>query len=197
MELLTMNVRNARLVCLMLWPVLTGCSHSMRFEPAQDHNQLESLEFFHLLAQQPMVTYDQACRAMLLLADGKETSGGFEERSAELASRAVISEKWKIASDEAVDRGTLAYMIFRTCRLPDSVNTWLAKCSGLGDRRYALKNVVRAGIMPYGLPYQIPTGGEVLAAIRKADDYMADHGMYETTDVKISSPADVQRTGQP
>ncbi len=192
-----MNARNARLLCLMLPPVLAGCSHSLTFEPAQDHNQLESLEFFHLLAQQPMVTYDEACRAMLLLANGTETSSDFETRSAELASRGVISEKWGIAANEAVDRGTLGYMIFRTCRLPDSVNTWLAKCSGLGDRRYALKNVVRAGIMPYGLPYQIPTGGEVLAAIRKADDYMADHGVYETTDVKISSPADVQSAGQP
>lgn len=180
-------------MCIVSLVAAAGCSQRITFEPSQDHNQFDSLEFIHLLAAQPMVTYDQGCRAILLVADGQESAKSFQERVMELESRGAVRGEWELEANNALDRGTLAYMIARTCQVPHGLNTWLSGFSGLGDRRYALKNVVRQGIMPYGLPYQIPTGGEVVAALAKADDYMAKHGLYETTEVEISSPADVAR----
>ena len=175
--------------------LLAGCAQRITFEPPQRHDQLDSLEFTHLLAQQPMVNFDQACRATLLVADGTESAGTFEARRAELESRGVVSDKWNLAANDAVDRGTLAYMIFKVSGVPHGVNTWLSSLSGMGIRRYALKRVAREGIMPYGLPYQIPTGGEAVAALAKADEYMARHGVYESGEVEISSPADLGGSG--
>lgn len=190
-----MNTRYARWMTVMSIVALVGCDQRITFDPPQDHGQFESLEFVHLLARQPMVTYDQACRAMLLVADGTESPSPFEARVAELESRGVVSSRWDLAAHDAVDRGTLAYMIYKTCQVPPGLNTWLSSLSGLGDRRYTLKRVVREGIMPYGLPYQIPTGGEVVAALAKADEYMAKRGLYESGDVEVSSPADLGRSG--
>ena len=34
---------------------------------AADQNALETTEFMHSLAQQPMINYDQACRVVLLM----------------------------------------------------------------------------------------------------------------------------------
>lgn len=170
---------------------LAGCSQ-LTYSPAADHNTLETTEFMHSLTQQPMVNYDQACRVVLLMSDGQDTPRTFDERSAELASRGVVRSEWNLKSEDAVDRGTFAYMIYRTARMPGGINTRLSNMSGFGDRRYALKEVVRNHVMPYGLPYQIPTGGEVVMAVAKADDYMAKTGVYESTDREINSPADVR-----
>jgi len=168
-----------------------GCRHQITFEPQQDHNQLDSLEFVHLLAQQPVVTYDQGCRAVLLVADGEESPHTFGERKAELESRGVVSAAWGLQENDPLDRGTLGHMIFKTCRMRHGFNTWMASFTGLGDRRYALKSVIREEIISYGLSYQVPTGGEVVAALARADDYMAKKGMYEMPVGEISSPGDV------
>ena len=191
-----MNPRQAIRVFAVALGALAGCAPQVTIEPAQDHNEYESLDFIHLLAQQPMVTYDQGCRAMLLLADGQEEQPGvFEQRHAELLSRGAVSDRWDLTANDPLDRGTLAYMMFKVCRMPHSLSSWLSGFSGLGDRRYALKNVVHAGVMPYGLPGQIPTGGEVVAALARADDYMAAHGVYQADEVEVVSPSDVDRGG--
>lgn len=170
-----------------------GCSQQrLTYTPEQDSAALEQTEFAHAVAQQPMVTYDQLCRAMLLLADGDEFPGSFEERAAELRSRGIVREEWPIGAKDVVDRGHLAYMIFRVCGMPGGLNTRLAEWTGLGCERYALKEVARARIMRYGLPYQVPTGGEVMRVIARADDYMAEHAMYESVEKEIGSPRDVE-----
>lgn len=179
------------------WPAilvlagLAGCSQ-LTYTPAVDHNALETTEFMHSLTQQPMINYDQACRVVLLMSDGQDTPRTFDERSAELTSRGVVRGEWNLKSEDAVDRGTFAYMISRVARMPGGINTRLSSVTGFGDRRYALKEVIRHRVMAYGLPYQIPTGGEVVAAVAAADDYMAKIGVYESTDKEINSPADVR-----
>ena len=170
---------------------LAGCSQ-LTYTPAADHNALETTEFMHSLTQQPMINYDQACRVALLMADGQETPGTFDERAEELVSRGIVRSEWNLKSENAVDRGTFAYMIFKAAHMPGGINTRLSSLTGFGDRRYALREVVRNRVMPYGLPYQIPTGGEVVAAVAEADDYMARTGVYESTEKEINSPADLR-----
>ncbi len=172
---------------------IAGCSRtSVTFTPSQDHNTLEQAEFAHYIAEQPMMTYDQLCRAVLLLADGDESPRSFENRVAELQSRGIARERWSFGAQDVVDRGVLAYMIFRTSNLPGGINTRLSGWTGVGCERYALKEVARKRIIRYGLPYQIPTGGEVMRALARADDYLADHGMYESAEKEIRSPRDVE-----
>ena len=174
---------------------VAGCNQHVTYDPQVDHGTLGSSEFVHFLAKQPVATFDQSCRAMLLVSDGEETLQTFEERVAELQSRGVIRAEWNLNSNDVVDRGTIAYMIHRGCKMPGGINTWLSTFSGFGDRRYALKEVVRQRVMTYGLPHQILTGGEVMDAFAKADDYMAKTGMYQSTETEVSSPGDLQQTG--
>lgn len=172
---------------------LAGCAPRVAVTPAMDHNQLDSLALLHYMAGQPAVTNDEACRAVLVLVDGTETPGTFDTRRQALESRGIVRAEWGLQANDAVDRGTLAYMIFKGCGVRHGMNTWLSQGSGLGDRRYALRRCTQEDIMPYGLPYQIPTGGEVVRALARADDYLAKKGAYE--DKVISSPADVTSAG--
>ncbi len=187
-----MNKRNALTTVSVTALALTGCSQHLTYAPPQDHNSLADAEFVHVVAQQPAVSYGQLCRAALLVADGEDTAGSFEARVDALKSRGIVRQEWDHSSDRTVDRGLLAYMILRACTIPSGLNSRLAGWTGIGCERYALKDVVRQGIMPYGLEYQIPTGGEVMAALARGDDFMAAHGMYESTEREINSPEDVE-----
>ncbi len=183
----------------LLWAVLTvaavslaGCSQHIDYAPSQDHQALESSEFLHFMAQEPMVTYDQLGRAALLLADGEERPMSFDERVAELKSRGIVREEWNYAADTIVNRGTLAYVILKVCQMPGGINTFLSGLTGLGCERYALKEITRRKIVPYGFAYQVPTGGEVARALARADDYMAKRGLYESAEGELNSPEDIE-----
>lgn len=169
------------LVCLVS---VVGCQVRPTFQPPLDPAKLDSLEFVHALAQQPVVNFDQACRLVLLVADGEERFGTFEEREAELVRRGYVRKAWGYGPEEVVDQGTLAHMVFRMCRPEAGLNAVLSRWTGVGDRRAALKSVVRHGIMRYGDVDDYPTGGEVMSALARADDYLAKKGVY-------AGPADV------
>ena len=192
MELLAMSVRQTMVVLLVAAAAVGGCSQHVAYSPPQDHNGLEAAEFGHYVTQQPMVTYDEVCRATLLVAAGEEPAGTFVERVTELKSRGIVRQEWDYPAGHVVDRGTLAYMIYKVCDLPGGLNLLLANWTGIGCERYALKEVIREKMTPYGLAYQLPTGGEVMQALSAADDYMVKHGMYETAEREISSPKDVE-----
>ncbi len=188
-----MKRQNCNALCALVLAIgLAGCQAQVAFDPPQDHRQIDSLEFLHLLAQQPMVNFDQACRAVVILADGEDRVETFDERFAALESRGIVRSQWGLQPNHAVDRGTLAYMILRAAQVQDSFNNWLSSFSGLGDRRYALRRLIDVKIMAYGVPYQIPSGGEVAQALAQADDHMAKTGVYQATDFEISSPTDLQ-----
>ena len=50
----------------------------------------------------------------------------------------------------------------------------------------------RQGLVSYGFPYEIPTGGEVARALAHADDYMAKRGLYESAEGELDSPEDLE-----
>jgi hypothetical protein len=190
-----MLMNNRSLAMGALWAIvgmLVGCSHGPSYAPSIDHNTLGSTELAHYVAQQPMVTYGELCRVALLVADGEEAFTTFESRVEALKARGVIRSNWNHPAEWIVDRGTFAYMIQRTCGVKQGVNSFLANYTGLGCERYALKDVASAGIMRYGLTYQIPTGGEVMGAFAAGDDQMVRDGVYESRETRVTSPSDVQ-----
>ncbi len=171
--------------------VVLGCSQTT-YSPVKDHQVLDETDFVHYLSQQPMVTYDELCRATLIVADGEDTQQTFVERVSELKSRGIVRPEWDYSSDFVVDHGKLAYMILQMANVPKGVNSTLADYTGIGCERYALWDVVRQDIVMRAASYRIPTGGQVTRALANADDFMAKHGMYETAEREINSPADVQ-----
>ncbi|MBN1510909.1 MAG: hypothetical protein JXB13_02755 [Phycisphaerae bacterium] len=184
-------------LCLVL--LLAGCAGSRKYQPPVDTQTLDATLFVHYLATAPAVTIDEAARAVLILADGEETTDtaaraapatqgtkgrrdeGTEEdvssaeaRLAELERRGWIRPIWGLQPEHTLDRATLGYLLFRACKLPDSVNTIMLGSWGAGDRRYAMRQAVALGLMEHGPEYEPVTGGEFVAALTRADEYL--HG---------------------
>ena len=179
-------------VCAAL--VVSGCGGPRRFEPAQNPDALPSTSFLHYLATVPVASVAEGYRAILLVADGEENWTTHEQRRAELTRRGLVREAWRLEPNDMLDKGTLAYMTSGVCRLPEGLNTLLLGSWGLGDRRYALKQVAAAGIMDYDVPYRVLRGGEVLGILAKVDAYMAEHEIYEWGRPEVDSPHDLPAT---
>jgi len=175
------HLRRNKLAALALVALALGCgggcaTPKRTFQPAQDPNTLNEIEFVHYLAALPTVSMDEAYQAMLLLADGENSATDFDQRRSILVSRGVVRESWGLGLDDVLDKGTLAYMIVKTCKLSGGVNDALLGSWGLGDRRYALRTAIWHEMMPYGVPYHAVTGGELLAAITTAAEYLEPEG---------------------
>lgn len=165
-----------------------GCVVQPTYEPAQEHGKLGEVEFIHYVASQPVLTFDEGCRAVLIVADGKETYDDFDSRFAELESRGYVRAYWGLKPDSMLDRSTLAYMIFQMCDLPHGVGTFLTQYVHPSDRRYALREVVHHRIMNYGATYEVLTGDEVLGALAGAEDYLAKTGRFESGEKELLAP---------
>ena len=102
--------------------------------------------------------------------------------------------------DNPVPRGTQQESKRRVaCRVdhadhfdgPD-LNLRLFGTLGLGDRRYAVRELVYLDLMPPGAPYRYMTGSELVDLMAEADRYMAGHGMHEEQAIDV---ADVIESG--
>ena len=171
--------RGSRGALLAAILVAAGCTSVKRtYQPEQDHGEMSDVGFIHYLSSLPMVTADEAYHAMLLLADGRDAGGDFEGRAQILQERGVVRSAWNLAPDDALDRGTMAFMLVKILRLKGGVNDVVLGSWGPGDRRYALRTAVWRGMVPWGPVYQVVTGGELVTAMTNADKYMELEGMY-------------------
>jgi hypothetical protein len=168
--------------------LIGGCAGVRNYEPSVDPNTLSATGFLHYLGTVPVASVEEGCRAMLLAADGSESFETHEQRYTELVRRGMVREAWKLQANHVLDKGTLAYMATRACRLPRGVNSCLFGSWGLGDRRYALKDAVAAGLMAYDTPEHAVRGGELVSTLAKIDDHMAKHGLYEQSQPDAPSP---------
>ncbi len=159
-------------LCLVLLPA--GCAGPRKYQPPVDPQTLDGTLFVHYLASVPAVTVEEAARAVLILADGEDAAESPDSRVAELERRGWIRPAWRLRPDHTLDRATLGYLLFRACKLPDSVNTIILGSWGAGDRRYAMRQAVALGLMEHGPEYEPVTGGEFVAALTRADEYL--HG---------------------
>ncbi len=166
--------------CLAIVVLFAGCSHTRTWQPAVNPDTLGDIEFIHYLETVPVVSYGEACRAVTILREGDSHRGDQEEPIARLQEQGIVRAAWGLEPDDALDLGTLAYMLAATCNLPPSVDSTLFGSWGLGDRRYALRRAVDHEIVYFGPPYKLVTGGEMVFALGRADDYMAKNGIYAT-----------------
>lgn len=154
--------------------VLSGCAMPRRqFVPPVDPSALDDLAFTHYLATVPAVTVSEGTRACLLLVGSTDSWQSADDRLSELMRRGAVQKAWRLESDRLLDRGTLAYMLRVLCGLRRGVNERLAEFTGLGDRRYALRSCVDAGLLDYGVPHEPVSGAELLSAITRAETLVA------------------------
>ncbi len=152
----------------------------IRSEQADQGEKVNGEEFLHEhLPKQPAVTVAEAYRGMVMLADGEDRFASFEERESSLMSRKIAGPAWKLQRDQAIDRGSVAYMVTRILKIRGGVDLVVFGGIGLGDRRYALHELIYMGMIPNSPTYRYMTGSELVDLIAKADEYMAQHDMYQ------------------
>lgn len=175
-----------------------GCTQMRRPDQADAGEAVDSMELLHThLPAKSVVTVGEAYRTILILADGEDAYDDFASRKQALLSRGIVREAWNLERDQCVDRGTIAYMVYRVLEMRGGVNMVALASWGLGDRRYALRELTYRGLMRQSPPYQYITGGELVFLIRKADEYMAEHGMYDAKAVDLESSVTADAAAQP
>ncbi|MFQ5491260.1 MAG: hypothetical protein ACE5GE_11105 [Phycisphaerae bacterium] len=202
MELLTAKpirrpIRTHLLLSLAVLLSAAGCASSRSFTPDMDPNTLDGTSFLHYLSPLPAVTVEEACRAIILIADGKENLQTFEARYQELLDRGVIRSAWNLEADHLLDKATLAYMAVKVCHVEPGFNSLLLGSWGLGDRHYALQDAVAAGLMLYDADFKAVRGGELVGVLARMDDLMAKKGLYAGTAQDVDSPEDLDQSAPP
>lgn len=147
-----------------------GCSLPRRnFEPPVEPNSLNDAQFLHYLATVPLVSVDEGARAVLMLVGDSTRWPAFEDRLAELDRRGGIRPAWKLEPEDMLDMGTLAMMLRSVVTMPGGANNALSSATGIGERRYALKSCMDAGVLPNSRPRGPVRGGELVAALAKVE----------------------------
>ncbi|HWL93371.1 MAG TPA: hypothetical protein VNT79_07535 [Phycisphaerae bacterium] len=182
-------------LCGFVFVAFNGCAGPRPTPPDVDASTLPDDVFQAYLAEVELVTVDEAYRAMLILADGEDGSVSFEERKSKLESREIARSAWKLRPEDVVDAGSVAYMVCRICDIDGGLNMRLLGRPGLGDRRYALRELIYREMINESVDYQYMTGPAFLAVIRKADELMAEKGMYDTGGVDLSDETDRDAEG--
>lgn len=156
----------------------SGCSQMARPEQARLGEQVTAIEFLHEhLPKQPCVTVAEAYRAMIMLAEGRDDFNSFAAREEYLLAREIIRPAWKLGRDNAIDRGSVAYMVMRILKIQGGVNARVYGRMGLADRRYAVRELAWRGIMMDKPPYRLITGAELVDVLGNADAAMADRAV--------------------
>lgn len=172
-----------------------GCAGPRVEHPETDAAELSDEGFQHYLAQVDVVTVDEAYRAILILADGEDGRESFEERKAELESRGIAKAQWNLKGDYVIDAGSVAYMICQVCKIRGGANMTLMGSWGLGDRRYALRELIYRQMIEEMVEYQYMTGAELHSLVRKSDNLMMAKGLYESDKIDLTDEQDRDEQG--
>ena len=174
---------------------LSACAAPRKTEPKVDAKTLSDDGFQVYLADVDLVTVDEGYRAMLILADGEDTCKTFEERKQKLEERGIARPAWNLKETNVIDSGSVAFMVCRICKINGGLNSFLFGSWGLGDRRYALRELVYRDMMDQNVAYQYMTGPALFALIRKADTIMEQKGLYESQKIDLSDETDRDEHG--
>lgn len=165
-----LEIGNQCVLMILGMSLISGCSLPRRsYDPGVAVGDLNDSAFLHYLASVPTVTVEEGARAALLVVGSTSHWPTFEEQWAELKRREAAREEWQLEPGDTLDKGTFAYMLMNVGNKRRGVNNHLAAITGLGDRRYALKACVDAGMLSAGLPHEAVSGGEMLSALRRMD----------------------------
>jgi len=124
-----------------------------------------SAEYIDRIAGQTTVSESDAMRGILLLLDGKDAAGSFDERVAALKERGIVAASWDCRPQRPLTRGKMAYMIYLACDVPGGVILTLTGPS----QRYCLRELQYRGFVGQGAVYSDVPGMEFVAVLTRAD----------------------------
>jgi hypothetical protein len=175
--------------------LLTACAGPRKTQPNVDPNTLSDEGMQAYLAEVDLVTTDEAYRAVLILADGQDACKTFEQRKQKLEARGIARPEWNLQPQNVIDAGSVAYMVCQICKVRGGVCYNLFGRVGLGDRRYALRELIYREMIDETADYQYVTGPAFVALLAKADDLMQKQGLYETERIDLSDETDRDEFG--
>ena len=125
------------------------------------------MEFWHQLAQKPLTSNDDAFHGLLLYLNGSDDAETYEARVDTLRARNMLPRGFDEPADVAVSRGTLAVAILRMTGIKGGVTTRVFGPSP----RYAVRELMFAGLYPTSSPNQTFSGSEFVGIIGRIEDY--------------------------
>src|SRR5262249_10543908 len=121
---------------------VAACTAPRQSQPAVDAKTLPDDAFQSYLATVSLVTVDEAYRAMLILMDGEDTRKTFEERQTKLEERGVARRAWNLHPENVIDIGSVSFMVCKICKIRGGVDMNTIALLGIGDRRYATRELI-------------------------------------------------------
>lgn len=125
------------------------------------------LGYWHELAVRPVTSNDDAFHGLILFTDSKDPYTTYDQRVVALKTRGLLPDSFSEPANAAVTRGTLAVAI---AKLVGIKGGWVMHLVG-PTPRYAVRELVYAGIYPPSSPQQTFSGTEFVGIIGKIDDY--------------------------
>jgi hypothetical protein len=137
------------------------------------------INFWHAMTEEAVTTNDQAFHGLLLYADGKDDTGDYAARVANLKSRKMLPNGFDEPATAAVRRGTLAVAIMRVLNHRGGVTTTL-----LGPTpRYAVRELTFLNVYPPSTPNQSFSGNEFVGIIGRVEDFQRGNPENASADV--------------
>lgn len=159
-------------ILLMAMFALAGCQSAQVGESLTGRlagNEPESqLEFWHTLASRPLVSHDEAFHALLLFAQQQDPAANYPQRVQRLQQRGWLADNFDAPADQAITRGTLSVALVRILQIRGG---WMMTLLG-PTPRYATRELEFQGIYPASTPQQTFSGGQFVAIIGAAEDYL-------------------------
>jgi hypothetical protein len=150
-----------------------GCERTMVAQPLDPAVMAgtpdAAMEFWHSLPGRSAVTNSEGLHGVLLLADGTDTSEGYDARVATLKQRGWLESGFDEPENMAMQRGTLAKALVHMMDVRGGVMMHLTGRSP----RYAARELAYMGVIqPETTSNQVMSGLDYLAVISKSQDYM-------------------------
>lgn len=124
-------------------------------------------EFWHSLPGRSAVTNSEGLHGVLMLSDGTDPTGSWDERLALLRERGWVVEGFAGAGDETISRGTLAKALCHALKVKGGVMMQLTHTMP----RYAVRELAYLRIMASSTENQVVNGLDYLGILSKAQDY--------------------------
>ena len=132
---------------LLAGVLLTGCGQgTITNGQAQLVSGESSAAFLDRMADESLVTQNDAMRGMVMLIDGDDTFDTFQDRVTYLQGLSVVPTSWNLDASGFLTRGQLAYMSYVASEMSGGV--WLTVAGP--SQRYCLREMQYRGVMGEG-----------------------------------------------
>ncbi len=155
-----------KITVITIFTALTLCSCALQkqvdcLEISNENRNSAELAF--LLSSKDFCCNNDALSMLILMTDGQDDSANFDERVKYLADKGVVSSSWNLNADQAVTKGTIAYMVCKTLGVKGGLMMKL-----IPSRRYAYKEAIHNKLMERGSENEPLTGPEVVGILGRA-----------------------------